>query len=111
MERKDNHVNNGKILAKDVKNNNFKDYLVQEGFNQLELLESDFNSEYLTFNDIIGATESQLDEMLQDHNVKVIQRIRFIRAVKEIPNAKANPGNSMLILFILDILVFLNDRK
>ena len=88
-ERKDNNVNDGEIFAEDVTNNNLKDYLVQEGFTQFGKLESDFNSAELTFNDIIRMSESDLETMLsKEYKVKVVQKNRFIRAVKKLPRSK-----------------------
>ena len=81
------HDPNDKILPKDVDENNFEKYLKQEGFTDFHKLKSDYDKKHVTFDKIIELDKSELEEMLSvDYHVKVIQKIRFIRAIKQIPS-------------------------
>lgn len=81
----------GKILAKNVDSSNFKDYVQQEGFTQWANLEEDWNSGDLSYDDIMGMNDEDLEKMLvDDYNVKVAQKRRFIRAVATLSNSQAS---------------------
>ena len=96
QEEKVNKANDGKILADDVKSSNFKDYLIHEGFTQFGNLESDYGTAKLTFDDIVGMNEADLEKMLiNDYKVKVAQKNRFIKAMKKLPESKASESNGM----------------
>ena len=75
---------------------NFKDYVIQERFNQFAKLELDYGTGELTFDDIMDMDVADLEKMLiDDYKVKVVQKNCFIKAVKKIPYSKAYESNGM----------------
>ena len=60
-------------------------------FFEFSKLKSDIDSGKLKLKDILGMTESEIKEMLRDeYHVSVVQRSRFVNAIKSLPKSKMN---------------------
>ena len=75
-----------------------KDHLINHGFTEYDKLAKAFETKELTLQDILDCTESDLKDLLTDYGVKIVQRNRFINAIKKLDksrmNMKVTDGNS-----------------
>lgn len=71
-------------------NFNLRNHLESQNFTEYSKIESAVTNGELTINDILDCNEQELKETLSDYNVKAVQRNRFIKAIKLLPNSKMN---------------------
>lgn len=67
-----------------------EDHLKANGFTAYDKLSQDFENGELTLDDILDCDENDLKDILNDYNIKTVQKNRFIKAIKKLPKSKMN---------------------
>ena len=68
-------------------------YLTEQKFTEYSKVETAINSGDLTLDDILGCNEQELKQVLSDFEISILQRNRFVRAIKKLPKSKMNQNN------------------
>ena len=61
---------------------NFKTFLENKGFKEYSKIESAIATKEVTLDDIVDCNDIELKQVLESFDVKLIQRNRFVKAIK-----------------------------
>ena len=89
-------------MAQEVKidvdeNFNLKQYLTNQNFKEYSKIEAAIENGDVTIEDILECNEKELKETLEGYNVTAIQRNRFVKAIKLLPESQMNKNNRDIV--------------
>ena len=74
-------------------NLDLKKYLTEQKFTEYWKIEPAMDKELLTLADIFECNEKELKDELASYEVSPVQRNRFVKAIKQLPQSKMNEKN------------------
>lgn len=79
---------------------NLQEYLIGENFQDYDKIAEPINNGDLTLQDLLDCSESDLTALCNDYNIKTVQKNRFVKAIKKLPNSNANNKNKPSFVFL-----------
>ena len=82
-------VNEGESTIPDI-----QVHLQKHGFKQYNKIAAAVENGEITVEDLVQCSETDLSQLCQEYGIGVIQKNRFISAIKALPNAKSSEKNT-----------------
>ena len=71
-------------------NFDLKAHVEAGGFTEYDKIADAIKSQQLTLDDILECNETELKDVLSEYGIKTVQKNRFVKAIKKLPNSKMN---------------------
>ena len=92
-------------------NFDLKTYLTNEKFTEYSKIETAINSGDLTLDDILECNEQELKQVLDGFKISLIQRNRFVKAIRKLPKSKMNSNQNTGDVFVGAIPIITTEQQ